>query len=256
MPKVSVVIPTCDRNPIPTLESILNQTYQNFEILVVNDGSKQIWEPIRKLFESRKFNKYVLISHLEEKYRGASAARNDGIKASQGKILAFCDDDDQFYPNHLELLVNYLENHEDIDMVFSKGWAVKTPDCGIITRAEIWVEELPNGSTKGVLPAPYYQVSTVTWDCPAPLPCWVFRKKCFKQVGLFDEGLRALNDFELINRFALAGFKMEHLDVFSVEYTVHGKGINSKDPEKAALTAQAIRRRSRCQAWRRGLVKI
>jgi len=253
-PEVSVVIPTCDRDPRLSIQSVLDQTYQDFEILVYFDGDPDLWMKLtRELFSAYKFTNFVLISKFK-KYRGASAARNEGIKIARGEFIAFCDDDDIYLPEHLKYLVKYMSKNLKTDIVFSKGWGIKSKECNV-TRAEIWIEELSNGKWKGILPGQYYQPERIFWDSIAPLPCFLIRKKCFEHAGLFNEGLRSLNDFELINRFALSGFTINGIDEFTIQYSVHGKGINSKDPDKTAKIAQAIRRRSQCKAWKRGLIR-
>ena len=117
-PEVSVVIPTCDRDPRLSIQSVLDQTYQDFEILVYFDGDPDLWMKLtRELFSAYKFTNFVLISKFK-KYRGASAARNEGIKIARGEFIAFCDDDDIYLPEHLKYLVEYMSKNLKTDIVF------------------------------------------------------------------------------------------------------------------------------------------
>ncbi len=105
-PMVSVIIPTCNRKDMlkNALKSVFSQTYQDFEIIVVNDGGEDI-EDVIESFD--KDSRIVSFRHKEN--RGVAAARNTAFKAAKGKYIAYLDDDDVYYPNHLEILINTLE---------------------------------------------------------------------------------------------------------------------------------------------------
>jgi len=105
-PAVSVIIPTCNRTGSlkEALSSVFAQTFKNFEIVLVNDGGKDI-SPLLRLFESS--GQIVYLEH--EKNRGVAATRNTAIKAARGTYIAYLDDDDIYYPEHLETLISYLE---------------------------------------------------------------------------------------------------------------------------------------------------
>ena len=108
-PLVSVIVPTYNRPKmlVPTIQSILEQTYKDHEIIVINDCSLEV-ENIVALLNSRQNITYV----RHGRNRGLAAARNTGIKLARGKYLAYLDDDDLFYPNHLETLVTFLETSD------------------------------------------------------------------------------------------------------------------------------------------------
>jgi glycosyltransferase involved in cell wall biosynthesis len=115
-PLVSVVIPTYNRPHLigRAVQSVLNQTYQNFEIVVIDDSPNDETEQIIKSFNDQR------IKYIKNKERkGPSAARNQGIKASdpQSKYIAFLDDDDEYLPQLLEKAVKKLEENSDIVMV-------------------------------------------------------------------------------------------------------------------------------------------
>ncbi len=112
MDQVSVVIPTYNRFTylLNTIQSIQNQSYQNVEIIVVNDCSTE------KLYYEHDWDKQgVTILHLEKNskmefgYACVGYVRNKGIQISSGKYLAFCDDDDIWLPDKLELQVNAMK---------------------------------------------------------------------------------------------------------------------------------------------------
>jgi glycosyltransferase involved in cell wall biosynthesis len=112
MEKVSVIIPTFNRFKylLNTIESIKSQTYKNFEIIVVNDNSTQ-----QEYYNYDWKSNNIIIIHMEENsknkfgYPCAAYVRNQGIKSSSGVYIAFCDDDDIWFPTKLELQINAMD---------------------------------------------------------------------------------------------------------------------------------------------------
>ncbi|KAB8028045.1 glycosyltransferase family 2 protein [Fluviispira multicolorata] len=117
LPLVSVVIPTHNR-PLflkKTLDSIIKQTYQNIEIIVVSNGYNTENRTVVEIFNNNK------IKYFEQKNTGGPASpRNHGIQNSLGKYIAFCDDDDLWEPLKLEQQVNALEKNPSYGLCFSK----------------------------------------------------------------------------------------------------------------------------------------
>ncbi len=112
-PLISVVIPSKNRPHFlrAAVESVLQQTYQNVEVVVVDDGSM----PAAQLAADSRI---TLIRF--EKSRGAAAARNYGLQIAKGKYVALLDDDDYYYPHKLAMQLAYLLAHPEVDLVFSK----------------------------------------------------------------------------------------------------------------------------------------
>lgn len=111
-PLVSVIIPVYNRLDYicEAIGSVLSQSYKNYEIVIVNDGSRvNIGKALEKVKDGVTY-----LSH--EKNRGLAAARNTGIRGSRGKYVAFLDDDDLFEERKLEVQVRILENHQDISL--------------------------------------------------------------------------------------------------------------------------------------------
>ena len=96
---VSAIIPTYNRANIVirAIQSVLNQTYQNFELLVIDDGSQDNTEEIVTGIHDNRI-KYI----RHEKNKGVAAARNTGIEAAKGEFIAFLDSDDEWLPNKLK----------------------------------------------------------------------------------------------------------------------------------------------------------
>ena len=108
-PTVSVIIPTYNRAKLlpRAIKSVLNQTFKDFEVIIVDDGSTDNTEEV--INEFQKHNKRIkYIRH--EKNKGAAAARNTGIKIAQGEYIAFQDSDDEWLPNKLEKQMEIFES--------------------------------------------------------------------------------------------------------------------------------------------------
>lgn len=115
--QVSVIIPYYQNSKEinRSLSSVFAQTFQDFEVLLINDASPD-WEEALPIVESFNDNRLKIISHQINK--NGAIARNTGIKAAQGEFIAFLDADDEWLPLHLSNLLNIQEN-EDSDLVYS-----------------------------------------------------------------------------------------------------------------------------------------
>lgn len=185
MPKVSVVIPTHNRPEFlkKALVSVLGQTYDDFEIIVVDDGLEKRADKIVNDFHD---NRIKYIQHKEG--RGGSVARNTGIKMAQGEYVAFLDDDDEWFKNKLEQQVKLLEASDDKVGFCYTGVERKVDDKIIINKVfsgEINYFEIALRHFKGAL------TSTL-----------LVKKEVFKRCGLFDEDLPSHQEAELIIRFS------------------------------------------------------
>jgi glycosyltransferase involved in cell wall biosynthesis len=110
-PLVSIIIPTYNRarQTISAVESVLAQTYPNFEIIVVDDGSQDDSAQAIERFIDQRRNGSHLVSFLSQPNQGASAARNTGISRARGEYIAFLDSDDSWEPEKLACQVETLE---------------------------------------------------------------------------------------------------------------------------------------------------
>jgi len=110
-PLVSVIVTTFNRADLigETIESILNQTYTNFELIIVDDGSTDNTEGVVKKYNDKKIQ-YIKTGN----WGGPAHPRNIGIKKAKGEYIAFCDDDDLWYPQKLEKQIQFLSNNDII----------------------------------------------------------------------------------------------------------------------------------------------
>ena len=107
---VSVIIPTYNRAKLlkRAIESVLNQTFQDFELIVVDDGSTDDTKEIVKSFNNQK-----IIYIYQENFGGAALPKNVGIKMAQGKYIAILDSDDEWLPEKLQKQVTLFERSKN-----------------------------------------------------------------------------------------------------------------------------------------------
>jgi len=110
---VSIIMPVYngERYIKEAIESVINQTYKNWELIIVNDGSRDTTEKIIKLFDEKR------IKYIYQENRGVSIARNKGLDIAKGEFITFLDADDFLPSRSIEARVKYLNKNKDIDIV-------------------------------------------------------------------------------------------------------------------------------------------
>ena len=203
-PKFSVIIATYNRlNQLKNaIGSVLAQSYPNFEIAVVNDYGQNA----SKIVEEFKDDRIKYLSHDVNK--GLGAARNTGIKNTDGDYIVCLDDDDVFFFNHLEMLGRVLVN-TDFEIVYTD--AVRSVQ-----------EKQKNGSYKLLgRDIPYsldYNEDLILVQNITPVLCVGFARKCIEEVGYFNETYRAYEDYDLWVRISRK-YPMHHIPIPTCEFT-------------------------------------
>lgn len=180
MPFVSVIIPTYNRRQFvcDAIDSVLNQTYKDYEILVVDDASAD--ETYEFLKEKYK-DKIILIRNKEN--RGVSFSRNIGMKNSKGEYICFLDSDDIWKKNKLAQQIEFFKNH---------------PDSVVNQTEEIWLKDgkFKNQKKKHAKPNGecFTKILSICLVCASAV---IIKREIFNEVGLFDESLEVCEDFEL-----------------------------------------------------------
>jgi len=187
MPKVSVIIPAynCERTIAATVDSVLAQTYRDFELIVVDDGSTDGTAAILRGYGSR-------LTYVYQPNRERAAARNNGIRHATGEYLAFLDADDAWLPHKLERQVEALDRNPHAGLVYSQAYRVD--DSG---------RPLPGVVGRGSAARRIFS-DLVLYKAIVPTATATVRACCLEQVGSFDESLIYLEDWELWLRLSLA----------------------------------------------------
>ncbi len=185
MPTVSVIIPTYNRPDLvkKAIQSVLNQTYHDFEIIVVDDGIKKRAEEAVKSFSNQQIR---YIKHPQN--RGGAAARNTGIRASGGRFIAFLDDDDEWLPEKLEIQMKEFAN-TPAEVGFCFTAVTQKRDEGNFSS------QVPSGIID------YYERSLQTFK-GILTSSLIVKKKAFDNVGLFDENFPSHQEAELMIRLS------------------------------------------------------
>jgi glycosyltransferase involved in cell wall biosynthesis len=213
-PIVSVIIPTYKRTDYLklTLQSVLNQTFKDFEIIVVDDGTPND----ENFFLCQTFEKVKYIKI--ENSGGPAKPRNVGIREAKGKYIAFVDDDDLWMPNKLEKQVEVLENNPYFGLVHCC--------CQVIDDNGIEKKEIIG--RPGSLDVKHGDVSMRmmgNWTLMMPTP--LVRRHVIDEVGFFNEKMPpAGEDVEFWIRCSFVT-KFYYLDEALVQYRVHSTNISS-----------------------------
>lgn len=223
---ISVVIPlyNSEKYISRSICSVIQQTCQDFEIIVVDDGSTDHGANIVRQFNHPK------IRIIQQKNGGVSAARNTGIHASQGELIAFLDADDEWLPNHLEII---------------HALSVKYPQCGVFGTSYFFKKENGNSSLpilpdkftfqgkEGIMDN-YYEMASGT-DLPMQTSAYAVRKEMIEKIGGFPTGIPSGEDILTLARLqAICEFAYSK-EPTSYYYLTSGESksirtIKDKDP--------------------------
>ncbi|MEA5521452.1 glycosyltransferase [Limnoraphis robusta] len=208
-PKVSVIIPAynCEQYIEQAVKSVLEQTYTDYELIVINDGSTDNTKQILSAYLD-------VIRYIYQPNQGAAKARNHGCKLAKGQFLAFLDGDDFFTPNKLAEQVNFFEQDSTIDLVQS-GWMMVNKTGENLADITPWKD------------AP--ELNLETWllhKCVRP-SALIIRKIWWEKVGGFDHRYPPTEDLDFVLRLALMGCKAVWLKAIHAGYRQHDSNLMS-----------------------------
>ncbi len=213
VPEISVIIPTFNRaQTVPrALDSVLKQSFRDFEVIIVDDGSDDETESVIEAFCERRG---ADVTYLKQENAGVSAARNRGIRNAQGRWIAFLDSDDEWLPHKLQV---------------QAGFVTAQPGCRIVHGEEVWMR---NGVRVNAKRRHRKSGGYIFQDC---LPLCVIspsavmiQKALLIEMGLFDEGYPVCEDYDLwlkISSLYAVGFIS---DPIIVKYGGHPDQLSRK----------------------------
>jgi len=196
-PRVSVIIPSYNTAHLiaACLDSVLAQTFRDFEAIIVNDGSPDTPELERVLqpYLDRNSDRIVYIKQANKR---AAGARNTAIAKARGEFLAFLDSDDAWLPNHLEAQMKQFDAEPELCLVYANAVMVGDP-----TRHVEFMTRCPSAGEAGF-------EALVVERCQIPVSTVVARKTAILKAGGFDESLTRCDDYNMWLRTAFYGGKV------------------------------------------------
>lgn len=221
-PLVSIVVPVYNGSKYikAAIESIFEQTYSNYEVIVVDDGSTDNTREILKAYEEH-------IYYLYQANQGSASARNLGIKVAKGELIAFLDADDYWsIPKKLEKQVACFNDDPKLGCV-NTGWRIVNEKNEHIKTVQPWHK------------APELNLETWLKRKCVRTSAMIFRREWLEKVGGFDEELRQSHDVDLILRLSLAGCKTTWLKEDTVCYRQH-EANTTRNSVRQAKYVQAV----------------
>jgi glycosyltransferase involved in cell wall biosynthesis len=205
-PLVSVVVPVYDAAGFlrEALDSVLAQDYDPFEVIVVDDGSTDGSGAIAQ--------SYPAVQYLHQENQGPAAARNAGIAAARGELVAFADADDVQLPTRLSVQAGYLIEHPEIDATLAR---------------QVWITPPPGA------------VPDVVWGDLDGIPAMtmVVRRRTLTELGGFDPRLRGPEDTDLLIRMREGGHRFVVLPEVVMRRRYHGQNLVAGRPDVGAQAA-------------------
>ncbi len=199
------------------IESILNQTFKDFEFIIINDGSTNNCEDVIKSYKDER------IKYIKQENQGAAASRNNGIKEATGEYIAIMDSDDIAYPNRFEEEVKFLDEHKDYAMVGSNAES--------FPRYRLWknVEEP--------------RILDCIRECNFVHSTVMYRRELFlKNNYIYDIKMPPSEDYDLWSKVIIKE-KVYNIQKPLVKYRLEGQGICSNNKEKGEVNSIRIQKR-------------
>ena len=213
-PLVSVIVPAYNVSDYiaEALDSVFNQTFSDYEVIVVNDGcpDTERLEQVLAPYRDR-------IVYIVQKNKGLSGARNTAIRAATGKYVALLDADDIWEPDYLAVQLDYLQRHPEVDLVSCNALIFGDRTYG----GRKFMEAFPSRG-------PVNFESLVTRKCNLFVSVTA-KRDVVAEAGLFDETLRSCEDYDLWLRLAAAGRRIGYHHQVLVRYRRRESSL-SADP--------------------------
>lgn len=223
-PTVTVIIPTFNRARYlaQAIESVLGQSFADFQLLVVDDGSTDDTPALLRGFTDPR------LRVLRENHRGISAAMNAGLREARGKYVARLDSDDVWCPGLLARGTAFLDASPDVDVVYARARAMAADG----TPREHYLG-LP-------LRFPGDSLQSLAWGDATCNITAIARRACFDTTGPYDETLRTHEDWDMWLRVA-RNHRFAFLNETLAQFREHDDGITS--PTSPAFVAHIESRR-------------
>jgi glycosyltransferase involved in cell wall biosynthesis len=222
MPRVSVVIPSYNHGKFirECIQSVLDQTYQDFEMIITDDGSSD--DSVRQI---ENFKDPRIHLHTFQFNRGACAALNNCIRNASGEFIAFLSSDETWKPQKLMIQTAYLDNNPGIGAVFAKVFWVGDDSALLPPEAVSLynVFEQENRTRFEWLNFFFFEHNCLCH------PGSLVRYRCYKEIGLFNERMASLPDFDMWIRLCFK-YDIHILDQKLVNMRISAGNVNASGP--------------------------
>lgn len=208
MPTISVIIHTFNNEKFiaETVESVLRQTYNDYEIIVVDDGSEDgTRDALLPYMQKIRY-------HYKEN-GGIASAKNAGISLSNAEFIAFLDHDDLWVPDKLKIQMEHFNNNPQVGLVYAKYTSFKS-DKELRTKPK---KGYSGWIFKELLSKSFIQTSTV-----------IVKKECLNAVGPYDESFKLADEYDMFLRVAKR-FQCGFVDKELTRYRVHDRNASRND---------------------------
>lgn len=208
-PKVSIIIPVynCEKYIEEAINSAINQSYNNYEVLVVDDGSTDNTPQTLEKYKNS-------VTLLRQEKSGQASALNNGIRKATGEYIALLDSDDVCMPDRISKQAKYLDNNSDIALVYSNL-------CQIDSNGSI-IREISTKKFRHIqlLQNNYFARSSA-----------MIRRKCLNTVGAFDEENSGNDDWDMWVRLSEL-YPMAGIDEVLIKYRIHDHNTSANRPNR------------------------
>lgn len=228
MPDISIIIPSYNSSPFikRTITSVLKQSYQNWELLIVDDCSTDNTTQIVENFINN--DKRIRLIRMNHNSGGPAAPKNIGIKNASSDYIAFLDHDDEWLQEKLKKQITLFRKGDD-SLAFVGCKAILSQSDGKINFHDVAFYR--GNIFKNILCNLFILSSTGI----------IVRKKVFNKIGMFDESLKSADDFDMWLRIAQAGYNFDYVDDHLYKYHIHGSNITQNSPsQKLALETERV----------------
>lgn len=225
MPTVSVIIPTHNRAYClaRAIDSVLAQTYRDFELIVVDDGSTDATLDLLRGYDDPRL---TVIRH--ETNKGVSAAINTGIRASSGGIIALQDSDDEWLPEKLERQLAVLRERPEVGVVYCDQWRIRGDERFVYPASRVMPED--GLIYRRALDDALHNIGNQSL---------VVRRELFDEAGLYDEALRKNVDLDMLIRLSEHALFF-HMDEPLVNYYVTGESVTGRGEAEGIRTQEIL----------------
>jgi len=217
-PEISVLMMTCDRPHLinEAIDSILGQTYRNFELIIVDASDNKHTQKIVSEYKDTR------ISYVASK-GNIAAGRNVGLKRAKGRYVTYCDDDERYYRVRLAELKYFLDKNPNVGLVYTDTLAMNG-------RHELFRIEYD------------YEKSHLEAQCFFGVGNVMHRKECVEKVGYYDERLFVADDWDMWLRIADC-YEIARLPKVLHAYLIHGENVTLKKRRETGEECESLIRK-------------